>query len=56
MGFQDTTHGGIIFSLLDDVMANWLFLKGKPVRQQNAIFAIKIPCIQEKQFCSRAII
>ena len=30
VGFQDTTHGGIIFSLLDDVMANWLFLKGKP--------------------------
>jgi acyl-coenzyme A thioesterase PaaI-like protein len=22
------THGGIVFSALDDVMANWLFLKG----------------------------
>jgi len=32
VGFQDTTHGGIIFSLLDDVMANWLFLKGKPAQ------------------------
>lgn len=28
-GFDNVTHGGIIFSLLDDVMANWLFLKGE---------------------------
>jgi acyl-coenzyme A thioesterase PaaI-like protein len=27
-GYDDVTHGGIIFSALDDVMANWLFLKG----------------------------
>ena len=27
-GFDGITHGGIIFSALDDVMANWLFLKG----------------------------
>ena len=27
-GFDGITHGGIVFSLLDDVMANWLFLKG----------------------------
>jgi acyl-coenzyme A thioesterase PaaI-like protein len=27
-GWTDTTHGGIIFAVLDDVMANWLFLKG----------------------------
>lgn len=27
-GFDGITHGGIIFSLLDDVMANCLFLKG----------------------------
>jgi hypothetical protein len=32
VGFQETTHGGIIFSLLDDVMANWLFLKEKPAQ------------------------
>jgi acyl-coenzyme A thioesterase PaaI-like protein len=32
VGFQNTTHGGIIFSLLDDVMANWLFLKGFPAQ------------------------
>ena len=27
-GYDGVTHGGIIFSALDDVMANWLFLKG----------------------------
>lgn len=28
MGYQDVTHGGIQFSLLDDVMANCLWLQG----------------------------
>jgi acyl-coenzyme A thioesterase PaaI-like protein len=28
MGYDSLTHGGIIFSLLDDVMANWLWLQG----------------------------
>jgi acyl-coenzyme A thioesterase PaaI-like protein len=28
MGYNNLTHGGIIFSLLDDVMANWLWLQG----------------------------
>ena len=27
-GYDDMAHGGIIFSALDDVMANWLFLQG----------------------------
>ena len=27
-GYDGVTHGGIIFSLLDDVMANWLWLNG----------------------------
>ena len=27
-GYDSVTHGGIIFSALDDVMANWLYLKG----------------------------
>ena len=26
VGYDNVTHGGIIFSLLDDVMANWLWL------------------------------
>lgn len=28
-GYDDVTHGGILFSLLDDVMANWLYLQGE---------------------------
>jgi len=28
-GYTGITHGGIIFSVLDDVMANWLVLQGK---------------------------
>jgi len=27
-GYDEMTHGGILFSVLDDVMANWLFLQG----------------------------
>ena len=27
-GYEEVTHGGILFSLLDDVMANWLWLQG----------------------------
>ena len=27
-GYSGITHGGIIFSALDDVMANWLYLRG----------------------------
>lgn len=28
VGYDAMTHGGILYSALDDVMANWLFLKG----------------------------
>ncbi len=28
VGYRNITHGGIIFSLLDDVMANWLWMRG----------------------------
>jgi len=27
-GYDGVTHGGIIFSVLDDVMGNWIHLKG----------------------------
>ena len=27
-GFNGITHGGIVYSALDDVMANWIYLKG----------------------------
>ena len=29
IGYEGVTHGGILFSLLDDVMANWVFLRGE---------------------------
>lgn len=28
-GFDGVLHGGIIYSLLDDAMANWLYLQGE---------------------------
>lgn len=28
IGYENMAHGGIIYSALDDVMANWLFLQG----------------------------
>lgn len=27
-GYEKVTHGGILYSVLDDVMANWMFLQG----------------------------
>ncbi len=27
-GYDGVTHGGIIFSVLDDVMGNWIYLQG----------------------------
>ena len=29
IGFDNVVHGGLIYSALDDVMANWLFLQGE---------------------------
>lgn len=28
VGFDGVTHGGIVFAVLDDVMANWFYLQG----------------------------
>lgn len=28
IGYEDMVHGGIMYCVLDDVMANWLFLQG----------------------------
>lgn len=28
-GFEGVAHGGIVFSLLDDAMANWLYVQGE---------------------------
>ena len=29
VGYDGVVHGGILFALLDDVMANWLYLRGE---------------------------
>lgn len=29
VGYDKVAHGGILFSLLDDVMANWIWLQGE---------------------------
>ena len=39
MGYNDVVHGGVIYSAMDDVMANWLFLKG--VRAYTARCSIR---------------
>jgi len=28
IGYENMVHGGIMYSALDDVMANWIYLKG----------------------------
>ncbi len=38
-GYDRMTHGGIIYSALDDVMANWLFLGG--MRAHTARCAVR---------------
>lgn len=30
VGFHEVVHGGLLFTALDDVMANWLFLQQMP--------------------------
>ncbi len=44
VGYSNMLHGGILYSLLDDVMANWSFLQGLrahtarcEVRYRNAV-------------------
>ena len=39
VGYDRMVHGGILFSALDDVMANWLFLQG--ARAHTAICEIR---------------
>lgn len=43
-GFDNVTHGGIVFSILDDAMANWFYLQGasgftakSEIRYRNAM-------------------
>ena len=53
-GFDNVTHGGIVFSILDDAMANWFYLQGasgftakSEIRYRNAMpigVAVAIKC------------
>jgi len=58
-GFDGVTHGGILFSVLDDVMANWLWLQGEAaytakceVRYREAV-AIGTPLSLEGRLVNR---
>ena len=42
-GFDGVTHGGIIYSLLDDTMANWLFLQGVEAYTAKAEIRYRTP-------------
>ncbi len=43
MGYDNVTHGGILFSLLDDVMANWLWLQQIPCFTGKAEVRYRMP-------------
>ena len=43
VGYDKVTHGGIIFSLLDDVMANWLWLQGEQCFTARADIRYRAP-------------
>ncbi len=59
-GFDNVTHGGIVFSILDDAMANWFHLQGasgftakSEIRYRNAMpigaqVAIKCQFLKKK--------
>jgi len=42
-GYDQVTHGGILFSLLDDVMANWLWLRGEQCFTARADIRYRAP-------------
>ena len=50
-GYKGIVHGGIIFTVLDDVMGNWLFLKGKKAftAKCSIRYFAELPCESETQ-------
>lgn len=42
-GWEGFVHGGIIYSILDDAMANWLFLNGEKVLTARAEIRYRQP-------------
>jgi len=43
-GYHELVHGGILYSALDDVMANWLFLKGERAHTARCEIRYREPC------------
>jgi acyl-coenzyme A thioesterase PaaI-like protein len=48
-GYDGVTHGGILFSLLDDVMANWLFLQGERAYTGKCEIRFRTPALTGEQ-------
>lgn len=43
VGYDDVVHGGIVFAMLDDVMANWLWLQGQQCFTARAEIRYRAP-------------
>ena len=43
VGFQDTVHGGIIYTALDDVTANILYLQGRKAHTAKCVVRYRQP-------------
>jgi acyl-coenzyme A thioesterase PaaI-like protein len=43
-GYDRLVHGGILYSALDDVMANWLFLRGERAHTARCEIRYREPC------------
>ncbi len=43
-GYDRLVHGGILYSALDAVMANWLFLKGERAHTARCSIRYREPC------------
>ena len=50
-GYNGIVHGGIIFTVLDDVMGNWLLLNGKKAftAKCSIRYFAELPCESETQ-------
>ena len=56
-GYESVTHGGILFSLLDDVMANWVWLQGEKcfTAKADIRYRAEIPIGQEVRLEGRCL-
>jgi len=56
-GYDNVTHGGILFSLLDDVMANWVWLQGQKcfTAKADIRYRAELPIGQEVRLEGRCL-